>query len=116
MLQKQLQCQVLQWVIRQLLLLCAELELWLLVPSPVLRKAGKIVGFSNTYGKKKVKPGAKKCEHNTNVLEGAVSWLWVYTHLPALCCKSLFESCRIKVAMGSVSIYPSAELHACFCV
>lgn len=117
LLQKQLHCKVLQWFNRQLLLLCAELELWLLLPSPVIRKLGKMLASAPIQIT--IKPGAKKCEHNTNVLGGGVSWLWFYTHLlcpPAPCRDSLFESCRIKVAMGSLSVYTSAELQAFFCV
>lgn len=78
MLRRQLHCKVLQWFSRQLLLLCAELELWLLVPSPVIERLAKILASAPLQTT--VKPG----DVGTNVLEGAVSWLWFYTHLPPL--------------------------------
>lgn len=80
MLQRQLHCKVLQRFNRQLLLLCAELELWLLVPSPVIERLAKSwiqLPYKQQWNQE---PG----NVGTNVLEGAVSWLWFYTHFPPL--------------------------------
>lgn len=115
MLQRQLHCKVLQWFSRQLLLLCAELELWLLVPSPVIERLAKILASAPLQTT--VKPGARRCGHKC---PGGSCLVAVVLHppptSPAPCWSSLFESCRIKVAMGSLSVCSSAELHAFFCV